>query len=424
MSFPGMTRAWRLCVLCCSFACSAVAAERGELLRPLRVAIVGEVPATDEAVREVSAAVAQLASTEVVMLGANAHVPAQSFAALKSVDAVVCVQGPGRELSAADTTALRAFINGGRGLVVIAARPGSWPAALPVVELIGATPAGAFAKGAPLTVIELFAHPALTGVGRFETSEGVMRYDQLADDAQMIIEGTAGEVTTPLAWVRRTASGRMGHIGLASPALLAAPAYQRLIANLVLWTCARPIPGAQPSVQRTFMPDAHPGAFAITLPNGPGVCLDPVRGGITYVWDGDFVDLRPRWLTKQGEPARIFGEVFYRETAWQPWRAGKPDGEPQFRFRGYTLHPSYPEFHYEIGGREVHEILTTGPHGNLLRRFRVGAGSMPLWLHLEAQPGAELVLQGLERDGNLACYSATAAGEFTIEIRRKAASAP
>jgi hypothetical protein len=154
------------------------------------------------------------------------------------------------------------------------------------------------------------------------------------------------------------------------------------------------------------------------------VCFDPVRGGISYVWNGDFVDLRPRWLTKQGELARIFGDVFYREETFQPWRAGAPDGEPRFRFRGYTLHPQYPEFHYEIGGREVHEILTTTPEGGLLRRFRIGAGSTPLWLHLEPQPWADISVQGIERDGDVACFAATAPGEFTMEIRRKTVVAP
>ena len=216
----------------------------------------------------------------------------------------------------------------------------------------------------------------------------------------------------------------MCHIAIAGAALFSDSSYQRIVANAVLWTSARPIPGARPVVQRTFMPEAYPGAFAITLPNGPGVCLDPVRGGVSYVWDGDFVDLRPRWITKQGEAPRIFGDVFYREKAWQPWRAGTPDGEPNFRFRGYTLHPEYPEFHYEIGGRQVHEILTTGPDGALTRRFRIGAGSASLWLQLEPQPWAEIAVKGIERDGNVACFSATTPGEFTIEIRRKAVVAP
>jgi hypothetical protein len=290
--------------------------------------------------------------------------------------------------------------------------------------LMGATPSGSFAGGAPLTVINLFPHLILTEVTRLETRSPVARFEKLADDAQMIIEGTVGELTTPLAWVLRRGTSRLCHVVLGGAELFANPAYKRLLANAVHWTAGRPISGARPVVQRTFMPESYPGAFAITLPNGPAVCLDPVRGGISYIWDGDFVDLRPRWLTKQGEPARIFGDVFYREKTFQPWRAGAPDGEPRFRFRGYTLHAEYPEFHYEIGGREVHEILIPTPGGGLMRRFRIGAGASPLWLHLEAQPWAEISLRGIERDGNVACFAATSAGEFTMEIRRKGVVAP
>jgi hypothetical protein len=72
----------------------------------------------------------------------------------------------------------------------------------------------------------------------------------------------------------------------------------------------------------------------------------------------------------------------------------------------------------------VHEVLAAGPDGGLVRRFRVGAGSGPLWLHLEPQPWAEISLRGIERDGDLACFPSSQPGEFTIEIRRKATRVP
>ena len=168
------------------------------------------------------------------------------------------------------------------------------------------------------------------------------------------------------------------------------------------------------------MPEATPGSFAITLPDGPGLCLDPVRGGVNYVWDGDFVDLRPRWITKEGQPARIFGPVFYREKEWHPLRAGAPGSPPDLQFRGYTVRDGVPEFHYVIGGRDVFETFASGrARGDLLRRFRVGPGSAPLWLTLEPQAEAEVVVTGLERDGQRAVFAAPAGGEFTLEIRRR-----
>src|SRR5690606_20771913 len=160
----------------------------------------------------------------------------------------------------------------------------------------------------------LYPHPIYGGIGNFETTQPMPAWKNLAEDAQLIMEGTVGEDTVPLAWVRRGATGRMCHIVPAAPALFSDASYLQIVANAVLWSSGRVIPHARPIVQRTFMPESHPGSFAITFPSGPGVCFDPVRGGINYIWDGDFVDLRPRWLTKQGEPPRIFGQVFYRET--------------------------------------------------------------------------------------------------------------
>jgi hypothetical protein len=72
----------------------------------------------------------------------------------------------------------------------------------------------------------------------------------------------------------------------------------------------------------------------------------------------------------------------------------------------------------------VHEALSATPEGGLLRRIRVGPGSSPLWVQLQPQPGADIVVKGAERDGSLACFTSTNAGEFTIEIRRKALLSP
>jgi len=225
--------------------------------------------------------------------------------------------------------------------------------------------------------------------------------------------------------MHRRAEGRMAHFVLSHPSLFSDPAYQQMIGQAVLWAVQRPIPGAETAVQRTFMPESYPGAFAITLPNGPSLCFDPVRGGVNYIWDGDFIDLRPRWITKQGEPARFFGEIFYHEKEWQPFRAAAPNAASELRFRGYTLRAGIPEFHYEIGERDVFETFSAGSTpGSLLRTFRVGPGKAPLWLNIEPQTKSEVIVRGLERDGPLASFSSPAGGEFTIEIRRKASLTP
>lgn len=396
--------------------------------QPLRVAMI----ATDRSPNDGLSPLAQAltnsfgcvimpVSTGVVPTGTNAA----GFVALAGVDAAIIKGGPGA-LAAGEAALLRAFIQSGKALVLLGATPPAWPTETDFAsKTLGAKPGAPFAGGAPLTIINLFAHPIFTGVTRFETKEPVVLYAQLADDAQMIMEGTVGEATAPLAWVRRGAAGRMVNFVFSQPSVLADPNYQRMVGQAVLWAAQRPIPGAQATVQRTFMPESYPGSIAITLPNGPAVCLDPVRGGINYIWEGDFVDLRPRWITKQGEPPRYFGDVFYTEKEWQPFRAGSPTAPPDFRFRGYTVRNGLPEFHYEIGGRDVHETLSAGRDPQtLLRRFRVGPGKSPLWLNLEPQSQAEVLVRGLERDGQLGSFNNSAGGEFTIEIRRRAVVAP
>ncbi len=344
----------------------------------------------------------------------------RSLEMLRTAQAAIFYHGPGA-LGAADAAILREFLHSGKGFVVLGAMREPW-SSMPgfIEEVLGATPGGSFAGGERLTVINLFPHPIFGGVTRFETEQAMPAFAKLADDAEMIMEGTVGEETTPLAWVRRRPAGRLCHLVPAAESVILDPAYQQIVGNALLWVCGRPIPNAVPAVQRTFMPDSFPGSIAITFPNGPGVCLDPVRGGINYVWDGDFVDLRPRWLTKQGAPARIFGDVFYREKLWQPLRLGSPGSEPHFRFRGYALKADGPEFHYEIDGRDVYETIRALEDGKgISRQFRIGPGKQSLWVNLEAQHGAEVVARGVESDGNACCFPSHAAGEFTIEIRRK-----
>lgn len=389
---------------------------------PLRVSLIGADAGSGAFLAALEAALGGAPALRCTLAAAEPGAAGPPrLASLRTAEVAVFHRGPGA-LGAGDAAVLKDFLAAGRGCVVLGAAPAAWPT-VPEFErdLLGATAGGRFASGAPMTVINLYPHAIFTGVARFETMAPMTTYGKLADDRQMIMEGTVGEETTPLAWLARRATGRFCHLVPAEAELAGDPAYQRIVGNAVLWAAGRPIPGAQPSVQRTFMPESYPGSFAITFPNGPGVCFDPVRGGINYVWDGDFVDLRPRWLTKQGEPPRIFGEVFYREKAWQPLRGGAPDGAAEFQFRGYALQDGGPEFHYLVNGREVHETLRANGDGSgIVRQFRVGPGPRPLWVNLEPQPGADVVLHGLERDGAAAVFPATSAGGFRIEIRRRA----
>lgn len=338
---------------------------------------------------------------------------------LAQAQALLVYRGPGP----GGLTETRRAIEAGLPVVTVGADPAAWTGAEDwLARLLGATHGPAFAGGTPLRVINLFAHPIFTATARLETDEPVPAWTRLAEDAQLIAEGITGEDTTPLAWVRTIGVARVCHLVPSSPALLAEPGYQRILAQALLWVARRPIPGAKPAVQRTFMPESHPGAFAITFPEGIGVCLDPVRGGVNFAWEGDFVDQRPRWLTKQGAPARIFGPVFYLEKAWQPLRAGSPGSGDVARFRGYALREGIPEFHHEVGGRPVRETLRVLPGGEgFVREFNVGAGTAPLWLSLEEQSGATITVEGASPDGASVGFTSTSAGSFRVTVRRKSA---
>lgn len=388
---------------------------------PLRVALIGADRANDSALRVLQTGLETISDVKCHLLRAGGGSGSEiSFDALRAAQAAVFFRGPGA-IDARDAASLREFLRSGRGRVILGATVEAWSALPEFLEgELGATPGEAFASGAPMSVINLFPHAIYAGIARFETARPMTAYSKLNADAQMLMEGTVGEETTPLAWVRQLPAGRMCHLVPADSELFHDAAFVRIVGNAVRWTANLPIAGAQAIVQRTYMPDSYPGAFAITFPGGPSVCFDPVRGGINYVWDGDFVDLRPRWLTKQGEPARIFGEVFYREKLWRTLRQHAPDHDSEFRFRGYAMNNGEPDFHYQIDGREVHETLRAGPGGSgVVRHFRVGPGAGPLWLNLERQPSADVITRGLERDGERACFPSSAAGEFTMEIRRK-----
>ncbi|MBI5691278.1 MAG: hypothetical protein HZC55_14430 [Verrucomicrobia bacterium] len=401
--------------------CLLGGAARAEPAAPLRVGLVLPDPGPTPAVTALTAAIATATGATFETLRLS---PATSRAALtkgpRPVDALLILGGPG-PLAGDELAALRELLGATRGLLVLGAVPESWPADPGFFrEVVGAESAGSFANGAPMSVINLFAHPVFFGIGQFEAAGGFPSWSKLADDVEILMEGTVGEDTTPLAWVRRASSRRLCHLVPAAAAQFADPAYQRLAAQALLWVCRRAIPGAVPIVQRTFMPDSYPGSFAITFPEGPGVCLDPVRGGINFIWDGDFVDLRPRWLTKQGAPARVVGERFYEEKSWQPLRSGTPKGEAGLKFRGFAFRNGQPEFHYEIDGREVRETLRALPAGaGISREFHVGPGTRALWLTLDPQSASEVATRGLQRDGPHARFAAPEGGSFTIEIRRR-----
>ena len=165
----------------------------------------------------------------------------------------------------------------------------------------------------------------------------------------------------------------------------------------------RPVPVDRAVVIRWDMPEASPAAIAVGLPGGVSYCFDAGESRLRYVWRGGFVDMTRTLLSKKNretnltETAEIVGEIFFRE-GLAPIRTGDRERIPQRRFRGYRLVDSLPEFHYQLDGVDVYELIAPVESG-IVRRFRIGEVSQPMWfvpreaegVRIESSlPGAEI----------------------------------
>ena len=428
LSWAQLSRA--LLLAATAFAAVRAAAE------PLRVCLIaGAGPASAETRRVVAGlgwflegAGPARCSAQVVMGGAGSS---DVSGALEVSDvAVIWVNGgplgePGR-------SAFGRFLEKGGGLVVVGCAGRTW-ADWPEFEqqVLGARFGDAFEGGAPMRVINLYPHAVFTGVERLETPQAMLACD-LAPDAQVIMEGTVGEETVPMGWLRRQGRARIVCLQPGGASLLGDAQYRGLVSNCVQWAGGRPVPRAPTLVQRASMADAFPGALAISFPGGPSLCFDTVRGGINYIWDGDFVDLRPWWTGHHGAPlrsfaARISGAVLYRERSMSPaLHVGPGTGPSEFHFRGYRLgQDGFPELSYLVGGRAITEVVRPAAGGvGVECTFHADSGPGPLWLTLGSDSNAEIAVSGAAMDGNRIRFDAVGAGTFAVTFRGRAGVAP
>jgi hypothetical protein len=164
---------------------------------------------------------------------------------------------------------------------------------------------------------------------------------------------------------------------------------------------------AEVLIERTYMPfDVAPSSFAIGLPGGVNFCFDPVRGGLSYAWSGEFLDItsvRPGVGGKHITAVKLLGPVVYREEGTLPLRRGDPGRVPAYEFKGYTLHDDFVEFRYTLDGVLVREEVRARPGGGgLVRRFRADGATDAKWWYVT--------------DGKPATALATIDGQLTLEI--------
>lgn len=172
-------------------------------------------------------------------------------------------------------------------------------------------------------------------------------------------------------------------------------------------------------IERTYLPDAKPSAFAIGFPNGVNFCYDVVRGGLSYVWTGGFLDLAP---VRPGEgknilPAGLLGPVIYRETGDAPLRRGDAARVPYVEFQGYRLGTDSIEFQYTVDGATVRETIRLRTDGQaLIRHFRVDAPPDRFWYLPGPRQGATLQASGGVEDAGGYRFATGLRGELTLEI--------
>jgi hypothetical protein len=366
----------------------------------------------------------------VELIAEDGNAPGLAAALRESDVAVIWVHGQRLELSQRDL--LRKYSDHGGGLVIVGAGQGAWyDWAQFGPDFLDARFGDLFANGMSMRIINLFPHAIFTGVDHFDTRQAMNRID-LGPTAQVIMEGTVGEDTVPMAWVRRVGVVRVVAFTCGDRRLGNNRDFRLMLENSVRWAAGRRIPGAQTLVERTVMADAIPGALAICFPGGPSLCYDTVRGGIDYIWDGDFVDLHPWWTARHGQPlrafeARIWGDIFYRDKDMAlAEHVGTKDEQSIYHFRGYRLEgDGFPRIFYSVGDRDITEDLAAAGDGKgVLRTFHVTAGTAPLWLRIDSHSAAEVIAQGATRVGDYVHFDSEAAGEFTITIRRGGTSSP
>lgn len=179
---------------------------------------------------------------------------------------------------------------------------------------------------------------------------------------------------------------------------------------------AVPLPAADVLVHRTMLPDCGPSSFAVALGPNLGFAYDPGRGGVSYAWRGEFVDLAPTWKAKINSPAEIRGTVLYRESVRFPLRLAGAGGEPRYVFKGYVLLPDAVEFHYLLDGVPVREEIRATPDGRgLVRHFRTDTDAAAWSYAVEPQPTAKI--SGPGSAWNEARTAVTAPGGRTFTLR-------
>ncbi|SKB30844.1 plastocyanin/azurin family copper-binding protein [Daejeonella lutea] len=135
-----------------------------------------------------------------------------------------------------------------------------------------------------------------------------------------------------------------------------------------------------PFLYRIFMDDSGPASIAVSLPQDISYCWDTGSCRLRYAWTGGFLDNTAIWKGHVDANAKILGTVFYREASEYPVIIGNSDKQAIAEFKGYKLIDKYPEFHYQLNGVDVFELIKPKNDGNgIVRNFRIPDAGNTVW---------------------------------------------
>lgn len=174
-------------------------------------------------------------------------------------------------------------------------------------------------------------------------------------------------------------------------------------------------PGVQ--VYRTMMPQSGPAALAIGLGEGVWLCFDPQRGGINYAWQGS-LDLSPTVAQKINDPARIEGNLFFRDGQEGPLRVNDREHVPAITFRGYRFLDDGVEVRYDLDHLPVRDRFRPLPDAagvGLVREIQIEGNVQRLWLLHDEQDQGSVQVEPARREADAWCIDVE--NEHPITLR-------
>ncbi len=183
---------------------------------------------------------------------------------------------------------------------------------------------------------------------------------------------------------------------------------------------AHPYKETPPYLYRTFIDKAGPATIAVRLPQNLAYFWDAGACRLRYASEGDFLDMKELWAGHRQAVANNLGTVFFRDKTEYPLRTGSIGNIPEVKFKGYRLIERYPEFHYQINGTSVFELIKQKPDGTgLVRTFRIPEAKQSVWFVVAPGDGVKYAASAGKWSAGKLELTAAEAKNFTITMTKK-----